>query len=83
MDAVLVLNADYTLLLGRYPVGPWIGLETTDQVDADGIAAAMATLWDEDGMFAMSSGASISRPPLEHAAPIPQHASRSRAARDW
>lgn len=59
------INADYTLLLGRYPVGPWIGLETTEQVDAGGIAIALATMWDEQGIFAMSSGASISRPPLE------------------
>ena len=58
------INADYTLLLARYPVGPWIGLEVAQQQAADGISLASATLVDIEGPFATSSGASLARPPL-------------------
>lgn len=58
------INADYTMLLARYPVGPWIGLEVAQRLSADGIAIASATLVDRDGPFATSSGASLARPPL-------------------
>ena len=58
------INADYTMFLARYPVGPWIGLEVAQRMSADGIALASATLVDATGPFATSSGASLSRPPL-------------------
>ena len=58
------INADYTLFLARYPVGPWVGLEVAQRMAADGIAVASATLVDAEGPFATSSGASLSRPPL-------------------
>lgn len=58
------INADYTLFLGRYPVGPWVGLASTVHLAADGIAVASATLVDRDGPFATSTGASLARPPL-------------------
>ena len=58
------INADYTMLLARYPEGPWVGLEVAQQLASDGIAVASATLVDRDGPFATSSGASLARPPL-------------------
>ncbi len=58
------INADYTMLLARYPVGPWVGLEVAQRISADGIALASATLVDRDGPFATSGGASLARPPL-------------------
>lgn len=58
------INADYTMLLGRYPRGPWIGLEVDQQIQADGISVASATLVDRDGPFATSGGTSVARPPL-------------------
>ena len=58
------INADYTLLLGRYPEGGWIGVEAAQQIQADGIAMSGSTLVDKDGPFATSSGVSLARPPL-------------------
>lgn len=59
------INADYTMLLGRYPEGDWIGLEVTEQIQSDGVSAATATLRDERGAFAVSGGTSLVRPPLD------------------
>ena len=58
------INADYTMLLARYPVGDWIGLEVERQLQADGISIASATLVDRLGSFATSGGTSLARPPL-------------------
>lgn len=59
------INGDYTLALGRYPVGEWIGLEATQQMAADGISIAASTLVDLSGPFALSTGTSLARPALE------------------
>ncbi len=64
-EGIHYINADYTMFLARYPAGPWVGLEVVQQIAADGIAIASATLVDRQGPFATSSGASISRPPLQ------------------
>jgi hypothetical protein len=58
------INADYTMLIGRYPVGEWVGLEVAQQIDADGISIGSATLVDRAGPFATSGGASLARPPM-------------------
>jgi hypothetical protein len=58
------INADYTMLIGRYPVGEWIGLDVAQQIDADGISMGSATLVDADGPFATSGGVSLARPPM-------------------
>jgi hypothetical protein len=58
------INADYTMLIGRYPVGEWVGLEVSQQIDADGISIGAATLVDRTGPFATSGGASLARPPM-------------------
>lgn len=63
-QGIFYINADYTMLLTRYPVGDWIGIEVAQQLQADGISIASATLVDRDGPFATSSGASLARPPL-------------------
>lgn len=63
-EGIHYINADYTMLLARYPDGRWIGLEVAQQLAADGIAIASATLVDRHGPFATSSGASLARPPL-------------------
>jgi len=60
------INADYTMLLSRYPRGPWIGLETDTQMASGGISVAGCIYVDEDGPFAISHGASLSRPALEN-----------------
>ncbi|MEM7339291.1 MAG: acyl-CoA thioesterase domain-containing protein [Actinomycetota bacterium] len=58
------INADYTLLLGRYPRGSWIGIEVAQQIAASGVSVATATMYDQAGPFATSGGTSLSRPPL-------------------
>ena len=63
-QGIFYINADYTMLLTRYPVGDWIGIEVAQQLQADGISIASATLVDRDGPFATSSGTSLARPPL-------------------
>ncbi|MET0325982.1 MAG: acyl-CoA thioesterase domain-containing protein [Ilumatobacteraceae bacterium] len=58
------INADYTMLIGRYPVGEWVGVEVAQQIDADGISMGSATLVDRTGPFATSGGVSLARPPM-------------------
>ncbi len=58
------INADYTMFLARYPVGEWIGTEVSQQLQANGISIASATLVDLDGPFSTSSGSSLARPAL-------------------
>jgi len=64
-EGLFYINADYTMLMSRYPVGDWIGIEVAPQLQADGISIAPATLVDQTGPFATSSGSSIGRPPLD------------------
>jgi hypothetical protein len=68
-DGLHYINADYTLTLGRQPVGPWIGLEVAQQIQSDGISLGSATLVDTNGPFAMSTGSSITTQPLRPQAP--------------
>ncbi len=58
------INADFTLLLGRYPEGEWVGVEAAQQIQASGVAMSSSVLVDRQGPFATSSGASLARPPL-------------------
>lgn len=59
------INGDYTLALGRYPVGPWIGLQVSNQIAADGISVGSCVLVDRHGPFATSTGSSLATAPLE------------------
>lgn len=63
-QGLFYINADYTMFLARYPVGDWIGIEVSQQLQADGISIASATMVDQDGPFATSSGTSLMRPRL-------------------
>ena len=49
------INADLTLYIHRLPQGPWIGLEATGHLDAEGIAIGHATMFDADGPLAFAS----------------------------
>ena len=64
-EGLYYINADYTMLLARYPVGDWIGVEVSQQLQSDGISIASANLVDEQGPFATSAGSSLVRPPLD------------------
>ncbi len=63
-DGLFYINADYTMFLARYPVGDWVGIEVAQQLQADGISIASATLVDSDGPFGTSTGSSLARPAL-------------------
>ncbi len=65
-DGIHYINADYTMALARYPVGPWIGLEVAQQEAADGISIASCNMFDEAGLFATSGGSSITTAPLRN-----------------
>ena len=64
-EGLRYINADYTLALGRYPVGAWIGLAVTQQIAADGISVGSCLMVDRDGPFATSTGSSLATAPLE------------------
>lgn len=64
-DGLYFINADYTMLLARYPVGGWVGLEVNERMSADGLSIASAIMVDEHGPFATSGGTSLTRPKLE------------------
>jgi hypothetical protein len=63
-DGLYYINADYTMLIGRYPVGEWVGIEVAQQIDAAGISMGSANLVDRTGPFATSGGVSLARPPM-------------------
>ncbi|MEM8903224.1 MAG: acyl-CoA thioesterase domain-containing protein [Actinomycetota bacterium] len=63
-EGVHYINADFTVLIGRLPVGEWIGLEVAQQLAADGVSMASCTLVDRGGPFATSGGVSLARPPI-------------------
>jgi len=64
-DGLYFINADYTMLIARYPVGGWVGLEVTERMSADGLSIASATFVDQQGPFATSGGTSLTRPKLD------------------
>ncbi len=63
-DGLHYINADYTLTMGRLPVGDWIGIEVIQQIAADGISLASCTYVDTGGPFGMSTGSSITTTPM-------------------
>lgn len=58
------INADITLYLARLPVGPWIGLEVTGHVSADGIATGQCRLHDEQGPIGYSVTCALANAPM-------------------
>ena len=59
------INADYTMAMARYPVGGWVGLETTTHLAADGIAVGASTMYDQNGPFGTSTTTALANPLLE------------------
>ena len=59
------INGDYTLAMARYPVGPWIALETTTHLAADGIALGASTMYDLEGPFGTSTTTALANPLLD------------------
>jgi hypothetical protein len=63
-EGIGYINSDYTLSMARYPVGAWVGLESTTHLAADGIAVGAATMYDLDGPFGTSTTSALSNPVL-------------------
>ena len=59
---VPMINPDVTLQLVRYPVGPWVCLESAAKVSAEGIGMMETTLWDGDGRFARVLSTTVESP---------------------
>lgn len=63
-EGIGYINGDYTLAMARYPVGQWVGLETTTHLAADGIALGASTMYDLDGPFGTSTTTALANPIL-------------------
>lgn len=63
-QGLFYINADYTMLLSRYPVGEWVGFQSDLQLQSTGISVASSVFFDTQGPIGTSSGVSIARPPL-------------------
>ena len=59
------INSDYTLAMARYPVGSWVGVETTTHLAADGIALGASTMYDTEGPFGTSTTTALANPILD------------------
>ena len=53
------INADYTLVLSRDPVGPHIGLESGGHASDDGVAAGHITMHDAEGPIGFSMAVAV------------------------
>jgi hypothetical protein len=51
-EGLRFINGDITVLVGRLPVGPWIGIEVGAHIGHEGIAVARCDLHDEHGRIA-------------------------------
>jgi hypothetical protein len=57
------INADYTIYLGREPVGDRIGLQMSGHVSAVGIAVGQCILHDGDGPLGFIATTAVATPP--------------------
>lgn len=58
------INADYTLYIGRPPVGELIGLEPTGHISGDGVAVGEARLHDALGPFGFVATTGVANPTM-------------------
>ncbi len=64
-DGLHFINADYTLVMAREPVGEWVGLEAAEHLAAGGVAVGTCTLYDLEGPFGTSVTTALANPPLQ------------------
>lgn len=64
-DGLHYINADYTLVMAREPVGEWVGLEAAEHLAAGGVAVGTCTLYDLEGPFGTSVTTALANPPLQ------------------
>lgn len=65
------INGDITVLVGRLPVGEWIGIEVGAHIGHEGIAVARCDLYDRDGRVAFVDVSAVTTAPMTPPAPPP------------
>ena len=50
-DSHIFINPDLTVYLSRMPLGEWVCLDASTQVESSGIGLAQSALWDKNGMI--------------------------------
>jgi hypothetical protein len=58
------INADYTIYLGREPVGDYVGMQLSGHVSAAGVAVGQCILHDPDGALGFIATAAVATPPV-------------------
>jgi Thioesterase-like superfamily len=64
-DGMDFINADITVYIARLAGGEWIGVESAEHVDADGVATATCRLYDEQGPLGTTSVAAVLNPRMQ------------------
>ncbi|MCU1647866.1 MAG: thioesterase family protein [Nocardia sp.] len=59
-EGIGYINCDVTVTLSRLPEGPEVGLQALEQVSADGVAIAAATMYDRTGPLGVSVATGVS-----------------------
>lgn len=63
-EGLRFINGDITVLVGRLPVGDWIGIEVGAHIGDEGIAVARCDLHDEQGRIALVSVSAVTNAPM-------------------
>jgi hypothetical protein len=63
-EGLRFINGDITLLIGRMPVGSWIGVEVGAHLGEEGIAVARCDLYDEQGRIAFAAASAVANAPI-------------------
>lgn len=68
-EGLRFINGDITLLVGRLPVGDWIGIEVGAHIGHEGVAVARCDLYDQDGRVAFVDISAVTNAPMNRPAP--------------
>jgi hypothetical protein len=63
-EGLRFINGDITVLVGRLPVGDWIGIEVGAHIGHEGIAVARCDLHDENGRIAFVDVSAVTNAPM-------------------
>lgn len=65
------INGDITVMVGRMPVGDWIGIEVGAHIGHEGVAVARCDLYDTEGRIAFVDVSAVATAPMTPPAPQP------------
>jgi hypothetical protein len=63
-EGLRFINGDITVLVGRLPVGEWIGIEVGAHIGHEGIAVARCDLHDQEGRIAFVDVSAVTNAPM-------------------